>query len=65
MWGEVMMRDRETDPNDAPATDPAKREQPPYVPPTISWEEPFEAVVAATCSHLPIQGGPCSVKSEA
>ncbi len=59
-----MTPDRKTDATDRPAPAPADRERSAYETPAISWEEPFEAVVASSCSLLPIQGGPCSVKPQ-
>lgn len=59
-----MTPDRPTDPEHAPSPAPVARERPAYEPPALSWEEAFEAVVALSCSLLPIQGGPCSVKPE-
>lgn len=59
-----MTADRKTDSKDAPAPSPSERERVAYETPAISWEEPFEVVVASSCSLLPIQGGPCSVKAQ-
>ncbi len=60
-----MTPDRNTDPKDAPSPDHDGSGRSTYDPPAIRWEEAFEAVVALSCSLLPIQGGPCTVKPEA
>ncbi len=57
-----MSSDPKPDPKDATSAAPADRQRLPYEPPAISWEELFEPLAATSCSLVPIQGGPCSVK---
>ncbi len=57
-----MDSDPKLEPKPAPTAAPADRDRTGYAPPAISWEEPFEPVAATSCSLVPIQGGPCSVK---